>query len=78
MAGGYAKRMWPLTKDTPKPLLTVRGKPIIERIIDNTRESGVQEVIVSTNERFREQFQSWLTQSKSQNIRNRHRQGSLP
>ena len=69
MAGGYAKRMWPLTKDIPKPLLTVRGKPIIERIIDNTRESGVQEVIVSTNERFREQFQSWLTQSKSQNIR---------
>ncbi|HYW00646.1 MAG TPA: nucleotidyltransferase family protein [Candidatus Acidoferrum sp.] len=69
MAGGYAKRMWPLTKNIPKPLLIVQGKPIIEHIIDNIHRSGVQEVIVSTNERFREQFQSWLTQSNSQNIR---------
>jgi glucose-1-phosphate thymidylyltransferase len=69
MAGGYAKRMWPLTKNTPKPLLPVQGKPVIEHIIDNIRASGVRDVIISTNERFREQFQYWLTQSKSENIR---------
>jgi glucose-1-phosphate thymidylyltransferase len=69
MAGGYAKRMWPLTKDIPKPLLPVQGKPIIEHIIDNIRASGIRDIIVSTNIRFREQFQSWLTRSKMQNIR---------
>jgi glucose-1-phosphate thymidylyltransferase len=68
MAGGYAKRMWPLTKNIPKPLLPVQGKPVIEHIIDNIRESGVRDVIISTNERFREQFQSWLIQSKGENI----------
>ena len=69
MAGGYAKRMWPLTKNIPKPLLLVQGRPVIEHIIDNIRESGVRDIIVSTNERFREPFQSWLTQSKNENIR---------
>ena len=69
MAGGYAKRMWPLTKNIPKPLLPVQGKPVIEHIIDNIRGSGVRDVIVSTNEQFREQFQSWLNQSKSENVR---------
>ncbi|HKM76603.1 MAG TPA: nucleotidyltransferase family protein [Candidatus Bathyarchaeia archaeon] len=69
LAGGYAKRMWPLTKNIPKPLLPVQGKPIIEHIIDNIRESGVRDVIISTNEQFRQQFQSWLTQNKNENIR---------
>jgi len=61
--------MWPLTKNIPKPLLPVQGKPIIEHIIDNIRESGVRDVIISTNEQFRQQFQSWLTQNKNENIR---------
>jgi glucose-1-phosphate thymidylyltransferase len=34
LAGGYAQRLWPLTKDQPKPLLPVAGKPIIEYIVD--------------------------------------------
>ncbi len=68
LAGGYAKRMWPLTKNIPKPLLPVQGKPIIEHIIDNVRESGVRDVIILTNEQFRDQFQSWLNQYKSENI----------
>jgi glucose-1-phosphate thymidylyltransferase len=68
MAGGYAKRMWPLTRNIPKPLLTVHGRPAIEHIIHNIRESGIQDIIISTNERFRGQFQSWLTQSKHENL----------
>jgi len=68
MAGGYAKRMWPLTRNIPKPLLPVHGRPVIEHIIHNIRESGVQEIIISTNERFRGQFQSWITQSNHENL----------
>jgi len=69
MAGGYAKRMWPLTINIPKPLLLVQDKPVIQQIINNIRESGVRDVIISTNERFSEQFQCWLNHSKSENIR---------
>ena len=29
LAGGFAKRLWPLTKETPKPLLKVGNKEII-------------------------------------------------
>ena len=34
LAGGYAKRLWPLTKNTPKPLLEVGGKKILDYILD--------------------------------------------
>jgi len=68
MAGGYAKRMWPLTKNIPKPLLYVHNKRVIEHIIDNIHESGVRDVIVSTNERFNDQFQAWLNQNNIRNI----------
>ena len=34
LAGGYAKRLWPLTIDKPKALLLVAGKPVIEYIIE--------------------------------------------
>ena len=68
MAGGYAKRMWPLTKSIPKPLLHVHDKRVIEHIIDNIHESGVRDVIVSTNERFNNQFQAWLNQNNIRNI----------
>ncbi|MFH1327791.1 MAG: sugar phosphate nucleotidyltransferase, partial [Candidatus Bathyarchaeota archaeon] len=30
LAGGYARRLLPLTENKPKPLLPVRGRPIID------------------------------------------------
>ncbi|MBW2985487.1 NDP-sugar synthase [Candidatus Woesearchaeota archaeon] len=33
LAAGYATRLYPLTSDTPKPLLEVGGKPIVEHIL---------------------------------------------
>ena len=60
--------MWPQTRNLAKPLLHVRGKPVIEHIIHNIREAGIEDVIVSTNERFRKEFQSWLTQSRYKNV----------
>ena len=37
MAGGYGSRMGHLTKTTPKPMLEIRGKPILQHIIANAR-----------------------------------------
>ena len=34
LAAGYATRLYPLTEDTPKPLLEVAGKSILERLLD--------------------------------------------
>ncbi|MEI6416529.1 MAG: sugar phosphate nucleotidyltransferase, partial [Verrucomicrobiota bacterium] len=35
LAAGYATRLYPLTKNQPKPLLEVAGTPMLEWVIDN-------------------------------------------
>jgi len=49
MAGGKGKRLMPLTKNTPKPLLKVGDKPIIEYNIDRFIEVGVKNINLSIN-----------------------------
>ena len=60
LAAGYATRLYPLTKKYPKPLLEVKGKPIIEHIIDKLDPvKPIDEVIVVTNSKFIGQFKKW-------------------
>ena len=47
MAGGFGKRLAPLTDKTPKPLLTIGDMPMIERIIRSLVKAQVTRVIVS-------------------------------
>lgn len=49
MAGGRGERLRPLTLSTPKPLLKVGGKPIIDRNIENLEEYGVKNISVTVN-----------------------------
>ena len=49
MAGGRGERLRPLTLDTPKPLLTVADKPIIDYNVDNLRRYGVERIAVTVN-----------------------------
>ena len=35
LAGGFAKRMWPLTKNKPKQLLNLAGKPMLDYVFDS-------------------------------------------
>jgi dTDP-glucose pyrophosphorylase len=49
MAGGEGKRLRPLTETTPKPLLKVGGKPIIEYNIDSLARVGVNNINLSIN-----------------------------
>mgnify|MGYP001416115844 CR=1 FL=1 len=47
MAGGLGKRLRPLTDTIPKPLLPIRGEPIIKSIIRNIESSGMKKVFIS-------------------------------
>jgi NDP-sugar pyrophosphorylase family protein len=47
MAGGEGKRLRPLTEATPKPLLRVGGKPLLDIMIERLRASGVQDIWIT-------------------------------
>lgn len=49
MAGGLGSRLGELTKDLPKPMLSVGGKPIIENILISFREAGFNNFILCVN-----------------------------
>jgi dTDP-glucose pyrophosphorylase len=49
MAGGKGERLLPLTLDTPKPMLKVCGKPIIEHNIDLLAKYGISNLHISVN-----------------------------
>ena len=48
LAAGRGERMRPLTDHTPKPLLVVRGKPMIEWHIEALARGGVREIVINT------------------------------
>ena len=60
LAAGYGTRLYPLITNTPKPLLTVADKPLINHIMDKIRPlSGLDEVLVVTNDKFHKNFEEW-------------------
>lgn len=60
LAAGYATRLYPLTEHTPKPLLDIAGRSILDRIIDKVDQvSQVDEIIVVSNHKFYQHFLTW-------------------
>lgn len=51
MAGGYGTRLGELTKETPKPMLPVGDRPLLERIIEQLRDAGIAHVNLTTHYR---------------------------
>lgn len=49
MAGGFGKRLRPLTNDIPKPLLNVGKRPILETILQQFIDSGFHNFFISTH-----------------------------
>lgn len=49
MAAGLGKRMRPLTVTTPKPLVRVAGKPLIEHTMQHLGNAGMRRVIVNVH-----------------------------
>jgi NDP-sugar pyrophosphorylase family protein len=51
MAGGAGARLHPLTEDTPKPMLPVGGRPLMEIIIGQLKQAGIGRVHVTMHYR---------------------------
>lgn len=68
MAGGEGKRLRPLTEKTPKPLLKVGDKPIIEYNIDRLANVGVENIYLSINY-LGEQLEAYFEDGSSKNIK---------
>lgn len=59
MAGGFGSRLAPLTADTPKPMLPVGDKPLLEHIVSQLRTAGIGDVSITTHylaERIHDHF----------------------
>ncbi|MES2638859.1 MAG: nucleotidyltransferase family protein [Myxococcota bacterium] len=48
LAAGLGTRLRPLTLTTPKPLLPVAGRPMLDHVLDHLRRHGHEEVVVNT------------------------------
>ncbi|MFP4116193.1 MAG: sugar phosphate nucleotidyltransferase [Candidatus Aenigmatarchaeota archaeon] len=61
LAGGYATRLWPVTKNRSKPLLPLAGKPIISYTLDELEATEkVDRIYIATNEKFEDEFINFL------------------
>ena len=67
MAGGEGKRLRPLTEHTPKPLLKVGDKPIIEYNIDRLAQVGIKNIHLSINY-LGEQLENYFGDGSTKNL----------
>ena len=86
LAAGYATRLYPLTENFPKPLLEVRGKSILDWVMDDLEEYGtIDQYVVVSNHRFAKHFDQWAKRRDAARISvvddgtmdNEHRLGAV-
>jgi len=60
LAAGYATRLYPLTINTPKMLLKIAGKTMMDYIMDDISNiDEIDEIFIITNHRFYDTFIDW-------------------
>lgn len=68
LCAGYATRLYPLTENFPKPLLEVKGKPIIDHLIDDLEEENkINQYIIVSNHKFVDHFNKWK-ETRKENV----------
>lgn len=68
LAAGYATRLYPLTENFPKPLLEVKGKTILDWLVDDIDTLGaIDEYVVISNHKYAHHFEAWA-KGKEQRI----------
>jgi glucose-1-phosphate thymidylyltransferase len=67
LAGGFATRLWPITRHRPKMFLPIGDGTVIDRIFGDLEDDDrVDRVLVSTNQEFAEEFREYLADSEFQ------------
>jgi len=61
LSAGFGTRLYPLTKTTPKALLSINGRPVIEYIFDKLKSFNLKKTVIVTNERYYPEFLKWLS-----------------
>jgi len=87
LAAGYATRLYPLTKNQPKPLLKIAGKTILDYTVGKIEQvDEVDEIIIVTNNKFASHFEEWsnhahyskkITVVNDQTLSNEDRLGAI-
>jgi glucose-1-phosphate thymidylyltransferase len=60
LAAGFGTRLYPLTKDIPKPLLKIGKKYLVDYILEKFEKTkDIREILIITNQRFYRNFLNW-------------------
>jgi NDP-sugar pyrophosphorylase family protein len=51
LAGGFGTRLGDLTRDIPKPMISIAGRPYLERVIDSFARCGLRDIVLLTGYR---------------------------
>src|SRR3989337_1504116 len=49
LGGGMGKRMLPLTKDIPKPMVRLKGRTLIDHVLDRLADAGIARAVVNVH-----------------------------
>jgi len=65
LAAGYATRLYPLTENFPKTLLEVKGKTILDWLVDDISSTNqIDEFIIISNHKYFDSFDKWIKAKK--------------
>ena len=65
VCAGYARRLYPLTENQPKALLPVKGKPIIDYLIEKVENiKEISSIYLISNNKFYMKFAWWLSSKR--------------
>ena len=69
LAGGFATRLYLVTREMAKPLLPLAGRPVIDHIMERVGElEAVDRTVITTNAKFEPQFTEWLDSRSYKNV----------
>ncbi len=70
LAAGYGTRLAAVAPNTPKPLIDVNGRPMMDYVIDKLKGvADLTELVVVTNNKFVTHFQQWATTRTDMKVR---------
>ena len=65
LCGGKGTRLGSLTKNIPKPLIPINGKPILSYIIDHIKNAGIKDVIIASGYKSDKMFDYFSSNFKN-------------